>query len=156
MSHKQTISLFLYLTETKEVILARRAKNQSLSGVLQATVHGAIEDGETSEEALSRELYEETGLSPKDLKKIVMMGEQKVGRKIAENCVYYMAALDETKAAGLEPNDEIREFLRLRAVDLERVVTTDYAKEESIDPKDAYVMFEDERAYLADVFNHLI
>ena len=156
MPTKQTVSLFLYLPLTKEVILARRAESESHSAMLQATIHGELEERETPQHALTRELYEESNLTLSDVKNLTALGEREVGDHTTEHCVYFMAAITKKKAAKIEPKDEISEFVFIKRQQLDQIITKDYAAENNINPGDAYVMFEDEREMLHEVFAHII
>ena len=105
---KKTISLFL--VHKNEVILAVRAKGQTYPGVMQATAHGEVESGETIEQALERELEEETSLTMNMVKDLEYMGKSIVGARKVEECHYYKASIDEQYHKMMEPCFEIERF----------------------------------------------
>ena len=141
---RKTISLFLYIPERKVIVLGVRADGQSHAGMLQATAHGTIEEGEDHLQAIERELKEETKLDIVDIGPIQFLGELDGGHKVHEDCSYYVAAISEANAEKLLSTDEVSHFTHINKDGIDDVISFDEAEAKGLDPKVHRVMFQDE------------
>ena len=66
------------LLRDRQVLMARRSANRRLSPNTWSFPGGHVEEGETLEQALTRELSEEIGVSPKTARLLTMLNE--IGR----------------------------------------------------------------------------
>ena len=113
---RKTISLFLYLPKTNEVVLSRRREDQSYPGLLQPTAHGDIEEGGTEEAAVARELKEETGLDidrVEGLRRISSRSSLTITSKTPVYTFYWIGAIDGRSANMLKTTPEVSEFHRI-------------------------------------------
>ncbi len=113
---RRTISLFLYLPKTNEVVLSRRRENQSYPGLLQPTAHGDIEEGEEEVAVVARELKEETGLDierVEGLRRISSRSSLTITKKTPVYTFYWIGAIDGRSANMLKPTPEVSEFHRI-------------------------------------------
>lgn len=144
VTQRKTISLFLYIPERKVIVVGVRADGQSHAGMLQATAHGTIEEGEDHLQAIERELKEETKLDIVDIGPIQFLGELDGGHKVREDCSYYVAAITEANASKLQPTPEVASFTFLNKDGVDDVISFNDVQKRELDPKVHRVMFQDE------------
>ncbi|MBI4276446.1 NUDIX domain-containing protein [Candidatus Uhrbacteria bacterium] len=153
---RRTISLFLYLPKTNEVVLSRRRENQSYPGLFQSTAHGNIEEGEDEPTALARELKEETSLvidRVEDLRRISTRSMLTVTSKQPVVTFFWVGAIDGRAWNSLKPTAEVSEFYRLTPDQYSVIRKYSQYKDASRsfffrEP----TMFDDEREVLGSVF----
>lgn len=153
MAERKTITLFIYVPDTKEVILSRRGKLERHAGVLQATVHGQIEPGEISQIAMKREFAEEVKGDFSKLSNIVDFGEATVGQMTKEHTYYHGATLPTPFVEELQPTQEVAELIFVSEADVKQM--TPYSKvreQEGFDFAASMVMFDDEIEVLKKIF----
>lgn len=156
---RRTISLFLYLPKTGEVVLARRRENQSYPGLLQPTAHGDIEEGEDERLAVARELREETGLEitrVEELRRVSSRSSLTITSKTPLYTFYWIGAIDGRAANMLKPTPEVSEFHR---VTIEHVAQIrKYSQYRDAGRSFVFrepAMFDDDREVLAVVFESM-
>ncbi|MBI4262300.1 NUDIX domain-containing protein [Candidatus Uhrbacteria bacterium] len=157
---RKTISLFLYLPKTHEVVLSRRRENQSYPGLLQPTAHGDIEEGEDEVAAVARELKEETGLGVErvlELRRISSRSSLTVTSKSPFYTFYWIGGIDGRSANLLKPTPEVSEFHRVLQEHFETIRKFSQYK----DASRSYLfreptMFDDDREVLAAVFETIM
>jgi len=152
MNTRKTVSLFLYLPETKEMILSRRSESRTRPGLLQATAHGELETAEDDQTALARELKEETTLDIKTVRNLKFIKTVEAGQRQPEKCRYYLAEIDQSVFAGLKPTEEVKEFVKVTAKDLENIAPFSSAEMKGIDLFNNNVMYDDELGALKEIF----
>ncbi len=153
MSQRKTVTLFVYLPETKEVILSRRGNLERHPGLMQATVHGQIEPGELPYLAMKREYKEEAKGEFDKLQQIIELGSAVVGNTVQEETFYHAASLGGEESGKLQTTQEVSEFKRVNESDLKKI--TPYSKvkgQEGYDFQANLVMFDDELDVLKKVF----
>lgn len=152
-TQRKTVTLFVYLPETKEVILSRRGKLERHPGLMQATVHGQIEPGELPYLAMKREYKEEAKGEFDKLQQIIELGSAVVGNTVREETYYHAASLGGEESGKLQTTQEVSEFKRVKESDLKKI--TPYSKvkgQEGYDFQANLVMFDDELDVLKKVF----
>lgn len=150
---RKTVTLFIYLPESKKIILSRRGKLERHAGVLQATVHGQIEPGEIPQLAMKREMKEEVKGSFDKLSQIREYGQKEVGTAVKELTHYFAAMMPEAFLETLRPTQEVAELLLAEEGDVKKILP--YSKvrgQEGYDYLANMVMFDDEIEVLKKVF----
>lgn len=152
-AQRKTVTLFIYLPESKKVILARRGKLERHADVLQATVHGQIEPGEIPQLAMKREMKEEVKGSFDKLSQIREYGEAEVGNTVKEKTYYFAAMLPEVYLETLKPTQEVAELVLAEETDVKKMIPYSKARgTEGYDYAANMVMFDDEIEVLKKVF----
>lgn len=153
-TNRKTVTLFVYLPETQQVILSRRGKLERHPGLLQATVHGQIEAGELPYLAMKREYKEEAKGEFDKLQQIIELGSATVGNTVKEQTFYHAASLGTEESGKLQPTQEVAEFVRVSEAELKDIVKYSKVKgQEGYDYMANKVMFDDELDVLKKVFS---
>lgn len=152
MKTKRTVSLFLYLAENKEVVLSRRSEDQSRPGLLQATAHGEIEENEDDNDALARELAEETAINFDQVSNLEFIKGIEVGQAKPEKCRYYLADIEINGFNQMKPTEEVSEYVRVGKDDIMDIVPYSIAEMKNVDVMTKKVMFDDELEVLKEIF----
>jgi len=151
MAERKTVTLFIYITDTDQVLLARRGKLEKKPGLLQASVHGQIEPGEISQLAMKREFHEELKGDFHQLTNLRDFGDAKVGDTHPEHTFYHAASMNSSLIETLQPTQEVSEFILVKESDLDKI--TPYSKAgDKQDYSGEMVMFDDELEVLKKVF----
>lgn len=156
MAAKKTVSLFLYLPDTEEVILSRRAKTLKRPGLLQATVHGMVEEGEDDIKAISRELKEETNLDFGQINNLRFIKTVEVGQTIPEVCDYYSANINPSAFSELKKTAEVEDYVRVDKDGLKEIVRLSLTETTKVDFYKTKVMYDDELGVLQEIFKKII
>ena len=107
---KNSISLFLIIKETSDVVLSRRAKGEKYQGLLQSFVHGRVDENETDKDAIFRESQEEANFDVslvENLKKI----DLELSIKGKDLCNYYIGYISGKDFLTLKAGEEVDSFL---------------------------------------------
>jgi len=151
MVERKTVTLFIYVVDKGQVILARRGKLEKKPGLLQASVHGQIEPGEISQLAMKREFQEELKGDFHQLTNIRDFGDAKVGDTTPEHTFYHAASMDSSLLSTLQPTQEVSEFILVSKDDLAKIKP--YSKAGDMQNYSSeMVMFDDELEVLKKVF----
>jgi 8-oxo-dGTP pyrophosphatase MutT (NUDIX family) len=138
---KTSVSLFLTIPNSNEVILSRRARHEKLPGLLQATIHGGIQDGEVAMDALIRELEEEAAFDFANIKNLEYLDEIYLEGK-GEKCIYYKGEISLGEFKELQPGDEVDSFLLCEFGQIDDIESkNDFLSEDFFEN---LVMFDDE------------
>lgn len=153
---RKTVTLFLYIPETKEVVLARRGKLEKHPGLLQASVHGQIEPGEISQIAMKREFEEELKGDFHRLTNIIDLGEGDVGNTNPEHTYYHAATMPKEMIADLQPTQEVSEIVLVKEDQIPsiRKYSTVHGQD-GVDLSAEMTMFDDELEVLKKIFKQM-
>jgi len=150
---RKTVTLFIYLSKAKKVLLSRRGKLEKFPGLIQATVHGQIEPGEISQIAMKREFEEEVKGDFHQLTKLADLGEADVGENKHEHTYYHAAVMQDEFAKALQPTQEVSEIIQISEGDISKIQAFSKVKnQEEYDYQGNMVMFDDELKVLSKVF----
>ena len=152
---KNTVSLFLYIPARQEIILSQRAAEESKPRMLQATVHGAMEAEEEPGKAVVRELYEETGLEKGQISDLEFLETRITSGKKPEKVNYFKGVVEEKVFDKLQPGTEVEGFIKVKWSDINNILSLEDAELKGISTEDAWIMFQDERQALEDIFTQI-
>ena len=156
---RRTVSLFLYLPKTREVVISRRRENQSYPGLFQATAHGGVEEGEDERNAVTRELMEETSLAierVEGLRRISTRSFLTMTSKQPMHTFFWLGAIDPRAFKALKPTAEVSEFYRVTKDQFATI--RKYSQYRDAGRSFLFrepTMFDDDREVLATIFENL-
>lgn len=154
---RKTVTLFIYIPETKEVLLSRRGKLERHPGLWQASVHGQIEPGEIPQIALKREFKEELKGEYGWISQIKEFGDATVGTITKEHTFYMAGSMAKSRLDDLKTTQEVEKFELVSESDVSKIKKySETKKDENFDYKSNMVMFDDELEKLKEVFRFFI
>lgn len=119
--------VLLYNDESKKIILLNQFRipsyvNGNESGMLLEACAGTIDDGESPEECVVREIEEETGYQVQEVKKIyeAYLSPGSVTEKVYFFIAQYTQAMKKSKGGGTDETEDIdiKEILFTEAIDM--------------------------------------